>query len=164
MAAVDHFLKIDGIPGESQDSKHKGEIDIETWEFSEANSGSFALGGGGGAGKVKMDDFTFSKKVDKAGPKLFQACASGEHIKGAVLTSRKAGKDQQEYLKITFADSLISNYKIIASTEDGEIVPKEVFKLNFSSMKIEYKEQKSDGTLAGQVVGGWDVQKNTAKA
>ena len=70
MAAVDYFLKIDSIPGESADDKHKNEIQCESWSFGATQSGSFAAGGGGGAGKVQMQDFHFVKKVDKAGPKL----------------------------------------------------------------------------------------------
>ena len=92
MAAVDYFLKIDGIPGESTDSKHKNEIDIESWSWGEANSGSHAYGGGGGAGKVSVQDFNFTMHVNKASPKLFLACATGQHIKEALLTCRKAGK------------------------------------------------------------------------
>ena len=70
MAAVDYFLKIDGIPGESTDSKHKNEIDIESWAWGQTNSGSHAYGGGGGAGKVAMQDFNFTMKVNKASPEL----------------------------------------------------------------------------------------------
>ena len=71
MAAVDYFLKIDGIQGESQDDKHKNEIHLDSWSFGESNAGTFSVGGGGGAGKVQMQDFHFVKRVDKAGPKLF---------------------------------------------------------------------------------------------
>ena len=58
-----------------------------------------------------MQDFHFMMKVNKASPKLMLACASGEHIKKAVLTCRKAGKDQQEFLKITLTDVLVSSYQ-----------------------------------------------------
>ena len=33
-AAVDTFLKIDGIDGESTDDKHKGEIEVFAWSWS----------------------------------------------------------------------------------------------------------------------------------
>lgn len=162
MAAVDYFLKLDGIPGESADSKHKGELDIDSWSFSQSNTGTFAMGGGGGAGKVKMQDFTFTKKVDKAGPKLFQACATGEPIPNVVLTCRKAGKDQQEYLKITFGDVLISSYQITSPNEEGHIVPMETFALNFAKIEFDYKAQKSDGTLEGSVKGKYNLKTMTA--
>ena len=90
MAQVDYFLKLDGIPGESVDSKHKDEIDIMSFSFGETQTGT-ALGGGGGAGKVQMQDFHFTMRTSKASPKLFLACASGEHIKDGILVGRRAG-------------------------------------------------------------------------
>ena len=112
MASVDYFLKIDGIQGESLDAKHKDEIrDLVLQLRGQTQSGSFAFGGGGGAGKVQMQDFHFMMDVNKASPKLFLACANGEHIKDAILTARKAGKDQQDYLKITFGDLLVSSFQ-----------------------------------------------------
>jgi type VI secretion system secreted protein Hcp len=111
MAAVDYFLKIDGIQGESQDKTHKNEIEIESFSWGENNSGTAAKGGGMGAGRVAMQDFHFVMGVNKASPKLMLACATGEHIKNAILVCRKAGKEQQEYLKITFSDLLISSFQ-----------------------------------------------------
>ena len=111
MAAVDYFIKFDGIKGESTDAKHKDEIDIESWSWGETQSGAAAHGGGGGAGKVAMQDFHFVMKLNKASAALMKACATGQHIKGAVLTARKAGKDQQEYLTIKLTDVLVSSYQ-----------------------------------------------------
>lgn len=91
MSTTDFFLKIDGIDGESADGKHKGEIDLLSWSWGETQSGAHAAGGGGGAGKVSMQDFHFTMTVNKATPKLIQACAGGDHIKSAILTCRKAG-------------------------------------------------------------------------
>ena len=108
MSTTDFFLKIDGIDGESADGKHKGEIDLLSWSWGETQSGAHAAGGGGGAGKVSMQDFHFTMTVNKATPKLIQACAGGDHIKSAILTCRKAGGQQEEYLKYTFSDLLIS--------------------------------------------------------
>jgi type VI secretion system secreted protein Hcp len=157
MAAVDYFLKIEGIQGESQDAKHKDEIHLESWSFGEMNAGTFAVGGGGGAGKVQMQDFHFVKRVDKAGPKLFLACAQGEHIKSALLTCRKAGKDQQEYLKITLKDILVSKYSTSGSGS-SDVVPLEEIALNFAAIKVEYREQKADGTLGGSTVAEFNLK------
>jgi type VI secretion system secreted protein Hcp len=158
MAAVDYFLKIDGIEGESQDSKHKSEIEIQSFSFGATQTGSFAAGGGGGAGKVHMQDFHFTVPVNKASPKLMLACASGQHIKKAVLTVRKAGKEQQEYLKYTFSDILVSSYQ--TGGGGGDVMPVDQISLNFAKIEQEYKEQKADGTLAGSVKAGWDQKQN----
>jgi len=161
MAAVDYFLKIDGIEGESADHKHKGEIDIDSWSWGEHQSGTHGAGGGGGAGKVSMGDFHFVMRVNKASPKLMLACADGEHIKKAVLTCRKAGKEQQEFLKITMSDLLVSSFQTGGSGH-SDVVPQEQISLNYSKIEFEYKEQKADGTLGGAVKAGWDVKANKA--
>ncbi|MEO0249748.1 MAG: type VI secretion system tube protein Hcp [candidate division WOR-3 bacterium] len=157
--AVDYFLKIDGIEGESADSKHKGEIDIFSWSWGATQPGTFAMGGGGGAGKVSVQDFRFTKVIDKSSPKLFEACATGEHIKTAVLTCRKAGKEQQEFLKIRLSDVLISSYQT-SGTEASETLPMEDIALNFAKIEYEYREQKADGTLSGPIKGGYDLKLN----
>jgi type VI secretion system secreted protein Hcp len=159
MSAVDYFLKIDGIEGESQDSKHKNEIDIESWSWGATNIGDAAYRGGQGAGKVTMQDFHFTMKVCKATPKLMLACASGQHIKSAQLTVRKAGKEQQEYLKIKLDDFIVSSYQAGGSHGEG-IVPIDQISLNFSKIEYEYKEQKADGTLGGTVKANWSVKEN----
>jgi type VI secretion system secreted protein Hcp len=159
MAAVDYFLKLKGIDGESADGKHKGEIDVESWSWGESQSGTHVTGGGGGAGKVQMQDFHFVMRMNKATPKLMLACASGEHIPEALLTCRKAGKEQQEFLKIKFTDLLVSSYQT-GGSNGSDVVPMDQISLNYSKIEFEYKEQKADGSLGGTEKAGWDVKKN----
>ena len=161
MAQVDYFLKIAGVDGESTDGKHKGDIDLESWSFGATQTGAGHSGGGHGAGKVAMQDFHFVMKVNKASPKLFQACATGEHFKDAVLTARKAGKEQQEYLKIKFTDVLVSSYQQ-GGSGGSSIIPMDQVSINFAKIEIEYKEQKADGSLGGAVKGGYDLKENKA--
>jgi type VI secretion system secreted protein Hcp len=156
--AVDYFLKIDGVPGESTDDKHKGEIDVESWSWGETQSGTSAAGGGGGAGKVSMQDFHFVMRLNKASPKLMLACATGEHLKSATLVCRKAGGDQQEYMKIVMSDLLVSSYQTGGSS--GDVVPIDQISLNFSKIEYEYKPQKADGSLDSPVKTGYDLKLN----
>ena len=158
MAVVDYFLKIDGIEGESQDDKHKNEIDVESWSWGETNAGDSAGRSGMGAGKVAMQDFHFVMRVNKASPKLLEACATGKHIKEATLTCRKAGGAQEEYVKIKFSDFLVSSFQTGGS--NGQVQPMDQISLNFSKIEYEYKEQKSDGSLGGAVKAGYDLKAN----
>jgi type VI secretion system secreted protein Hcp len=157
--ASDYLLKIDGIKGESTDSKHKDEIEIESFSWGATQSGSFQSGGGGGAGKVAFQDFHFTTRVNVASPNLMVACASGQHIKLATLTVRKAGKDQQEYYIIKLSDNLVSSYQS-GGSEGSNALPVDQFSLNFAKIEFEYKSQKPDGTLGPGVKGGWDLKKN----
>jgi type VI secretion system secreted protein Hcp len=159
MAAVDYFLKIAGVEGESGDHAHKGEIQVESWSFGAQQSGTMAYGGGGGAGKVTMNDFHYVMKVCKASPKLFLACATGEHFKEATLTARKAGKQQQEFLKWKFTDLIVSSYQTGGSGA-GDVIPMDQISMNFAKVEVEYKEQKPDGSLGGAVKAGYDQKQN----
>lgn len=159
MAVQDFFLKIDGVPGESKDSKHKDEIHLESWSWGESNAGSVSNSGGGGSGKVSMQDLNFTAYVSKASPVLFLRCATGEHIKEATLVARKAGKDQQEYYKIKLSDIIVSSYNI-GGSGGSDLVPVDQVSLNFSKIEIEYKEQKQDGSLGAAAKAGWDLKQN----
>jgi len=158
MAAVDYFLKLDGIAGESTDSKHKEEIDLLSWSWGETNAGASSHGGGGGAGKVQMQDFHFTMEVNKASPKLLLACATGEHIAKATLTCRKAGGKQQEYLIIKFDHLLVSSFQTGGSS--GDVIPVDQISLNFSKIAYEYKAQDEKGNLGGVTKAGYDLKKN----
>jgi type VI secretion system secreted protein Hcp len=157
--AVDYFLKIAGIEGESADAKHANEIQLESWSFSEQNSGHHLQGGGGGAGKVSMSDFNFVMKANKSSTKLFLACATGQHIDNAILTCRKAGGDQQEFLKWTFTDLLVSSYQT-GGSGGSDSIPIESISFNFSKIEVAYCPQKKDGTLDAAQKAGYDLKKS----
>ena len=157
--ASDFFLKLEGIDGESTDDKHKGELDIESFSWGVTQLGTGGYGGGGGAGKASFQDMHFTTKVGKGSPKLFLACATGEHIKKATLTVRKAGKEQQEYYKVTLSDCLVSSYQS-GDAAGGTAVPTDQFALNFAKIEFEYKPQKADGSLDAAVKTGYDLGTN----
>src|ERR1700735_3054699 len=108
--AFDAFLKVDGIEGESADSKHSKEIQLLSFSFGADQRASSNIGGCAGAGKVAIHDLTIVKQVDKSSPKLFLACCTGQHINSAVLTVRKAGGEQQDYLVVKLSNVLVSSY------------------------------------------------------
>ena len=159
MAHVDYFLAVDGIEGESTDEKHKNQIELESFSFSEAQSGTFASGGGGGAGKVSMQDFHFTMKVSKASAKLALACASGQHIKKAVLFARKAGGTQQDFYIVTMTDLLVSSYQI-SGTGLGDLVPVDQVALNFAKIEWKYQLQDEKGNVGNPVITGYDLKQN----
>ena len=159
MAAVDYFLKIDGVQGESADSEHQGEIDVLSWSWGETQSGSMAYGGGGGSGKVSMQDFHFVMHVCKASPKLLEACASGQHFGSATLVARKAGVGQKKYLQIKFTDTLVSSFQT-GGSGSGDVVPVDQISLNYSKIEYEYQAQEKGGSTGGAVRAGWDLKTN----
>jgi len=162
MAAVDYFLKIDGVEGESQSEGHVGEIEVESFSWGESNTGAAAHGGGGGAGKVSMQDFHFTMRSGKSSPKLFLACASGQHLKEATLTARKAGGDRpQEFLKYRLTDVLVSSYQI-AGDPPSEDRPGDQISIDFAKIELEYRPQAPDGSLGDPVKFSFDSKQNKA--
>jgi len=155
---ADMFLKIDGIEGESLDHKHKNEIQLLSFSFGATQAGTAGIGGGSGSGKVQLHDFQITKHFDKSSVKLFEACATGKHTAKAVLVCRKAGGDQQEYLKYTFSEVLVSS--ISQSGSGSDVLPTESVSLNFSKIEIEYKPQDEKGGLGGVIKAGWDASAN----
>jgi type VI secretion system secreted protein Hcp len=154
MALVDYFLKLDGIAGESRDAQHKGEIDLESFAWGEVREPG---GGGGGTGKVQIEDLHVAMKLSKASPLLMLACASGQHIKSAVLTARRAVKTQVEFLVIKLSDVLVSSYQTSGSVSNE---PTDQVAFNFAKIEVDYRPQNPDGTPGPPVVGGWDVKAN----
>jgi type VI secretion system secreted protein Hcp len=143
--AMSMFARIGAIKGESRDAKHKDEIDVLSWSWGVSQSGTAGHGGGGGAGKASFDDFNFTHHVDKASPLLMKACATGEHVKDATITVRKAGQGQQEYLVIKMTEVLVTRVSTSASAEGDDTVEGVV--LTFAKVDLEYKPQRPDGSL-----------------
>ena len=145
-AAVDYFLKIDGIKGESADKDHKDEIQIESWSWGATQT---STQGSARAGKACAQEIHFTKMVDKSSPLLAQGVMSGGVIPNAILIGRKSGGDRPvEYLQYEMKNVLISSYSIAGSSSS---LPMDSFSLNFANVTFEYKTQKADGSVGDTI-------------
>jgi type VI secretion system secreted protein Hcp len=158
--AVDMFLKIDGIPGESSDRVHKGEIEVDSFSFGMTNAGAHGAGGGGGAGKVSFQDLHFTSRVNKASPLLAKSCATGEHIKTATLSVRRSGEQQVDFLKYELADVLVSDFADGFDPKGDADLPEDAFSLAFAKIAFSYATQNADGQPGDWVTFGWDLKQN----
>lgn len=158
--AVDMFIKIGDVKGEARDKAHKEEVDVLAWSWGMSQSGSMHQGSGGGAGKVSVQDLSFTKYVDKASTVLMQKCCEGKHFPEATLVVRKAGGDAQvEYLKIKMTDVLVTN--VSTGGSGGEDRLTENVTLNFAKFELEYQEQDEKGAKKGGAVkAGWNMKEN----
>lgn len=159
MSAFDAFLEIDGIKGETEDKALPGHVELLSYSFGASQTGSFSYGGGGGAGKVQMQDFHFTKRCDKASPELYLHCANGKHIPKAELKVRKAGGEQHIYFKVTFEDILVSS-QTVSGQGSGDPIPTESISFNFSKMTMHYATQDAKGKVSAFVSKYWDAKKN----
>lgn len=160
--AVDMFLKIDGIDGESSDHAHEGEIDLLAWSWGISQSGTMHIAKGGGAGKANISDIMVTKYTDSATANLMLACCNGKQFATAVLVCRKAGGDEQvEYFKIEMEDVIITSVSVGGS--GGEDRQTETVSLNFALFNVTYTPQDNDGTALPEIGPvGWNIQKSEA--
>lgn len=162
--AVDLFLKIDGMQGESRKKNHQNEIDIVSFDFGAVQHGSFHTGGaGGGSGKAEISDVRIQKEVDKSSPMLFKACASGKHIPTVIIYSQKAGDGSNPltYYQIKMEDVIVSDvHNSGASSGDGIM---ESVTFNCAKVTFDYQAQNAQGGKDGGIVTAYyDIRQNEA--
>ena len=160
MALVDMFLKLDGVDGESPDPQHKGEIQIEGFRLNAVSPRDAFTNQAAGA--VRMSHMTIRAKVDKSTPKLFTKIAKNEKIPSAVLTCRKAGKEQFEYFKVTLSEVLV--VKVQAGDLEaggGDVVPRCEFDLAYGKLEMSAKEQTTQGPTSGPVMFMFNLMSNS---
>jgi type VI secretion system secreted protein Hcp len=156
--ATQIFAKIGDIKGESLDAKHKDEIEVLSFSWGVANTGNIKAGGaGGGAGKATFQDLSIVHNIDKASPRLLEACATGSHLKEATITHRKAGKGQQEYLIVKMSDVIITG---VVHGGSVDAAGAETVSLAFAKVDFEYKPQKADGSLDAGIHFKFDLKAN----
>jgi len=161
--AFDAFLKFDGIPGESSDDKHKDWIEISSFAHSmeQPASASASTSGGATAERVNHGTFDIVKAIDKASPKLYDACCTGKHISTVTLELCRAGSDKQKYLEIKLEQVLVSKIIPSGSSTSPSGFPVETVSLSYGKIKWTYTVQKrADGQGGGNVVAGWDLTSN----
>jgi type VI secretion system secreted protein Hcp len=156
--AVDMFIKIGDIKGESIDGSHKDEVNVLAWSWGLSQSGSTHISTGSGAGKVNVQDLSITKWVDSSSTALIVAACKGTHIKEAKLTVRKAGDKPLEYIKITLTDVLVSSVQTGGSGGEDRLTENVV--LNFGKFKIEYTGQTKEGGGAATSTAAWDIPAN----
>jgi type VI secretion system secreted protein Hcp len=157
MADVDIFLKLDGVDGESADPDHKNEIQLDGFSVNcTAPRDSFT---GQATGVRRWSHLSMRAKVDKSTPLLYQKLTSNATIPSAILTCRKAGKQQFTYFKITLSDVLVAKVEAGDLQAGDSAIPKCDFDLSFKKIEISAQSQTTLGTMGGQVVMQDDLSK-----
>lgn len=163
--AFDAFMKIDGIPGESSDDKHKDWIEIDSFAHSmkQPASATASSAGGASAERVNHDTFDIRHLLDRASPKLYEACCTGKHIKEITIELCRAGGDKMKYLEIKMEQVLVSS--INPSGSVTKKFPTEDVNFSYGKIKWTYTQQRrADGGGGGNIAAGWDLTSNRAVA
>lgn len=161
--AFDVFMKIDGIPGESTDDKHKDWVEVVSFSHGMEQPASATASSAGGATAERVNHGTFNVMhlLDKASPKLAEACCTGRHMKEVVIEACRAGGDKQKYLEIRLEQVVVAKVELKGSASSEQGFPTEELRLNYGKIKWTYTQQKrADGQGGGQVSAGWDLTAN----
>lgn len=159
----DTFLKIDGVDGESTDEKHSGWIEILSFDHGMNQPASAVASSAGGAtsGRVDVGDFSVSKYVDKATPKLAEACCTGKHFGKVTVEVCRAGGDKVKYMEYKLSNAIVSSISQGGTGRGGDEVPVEQVSFNFGKIEWTYTQQKRpDGSGGGNVSAGWNLETN----
>jgi type VI secretion system secreted protein Hcp len=157
--ALNIFLKLAGIKGESTDVQHREEIEVASFSWGLSRQRATSTGGGAGASKADFQDLHVVTNVSQASPQLVLASAAGRHIETAILTCRKvSGGTQQDFLKYNLSDVLVASYHTNGQAEDG--VPVDEVSFTYAQIKVEYRPQRADGSLGAPITAGWNVKTN----
>jgi type VI secretion system secreted protein Hcp len=157
--AVDYFLKIDGISGDSQDRNFKDQIVLLSWSWGGEQKSAVHTGStGSGAGKVEIHPLTVTKHYDKSSVSMFKSLTTGTHSANALLSAVKAGANGKPYLKIDLKSVFVSSYVVTAVDE----FPVESITFTFSQVTVEYFSQDEKGTVTSTGKSGWNIVTNQA--
>ncbi len=155
--AVDYFLKLDGVDGESEDTNFKNQIQVLSFSWGASQVTSVSGSGGSGAGKADLSDFSIMKNYDKASPLLFKSILEGTHIATGTLSAVKSGAKGKPYLKIDFQEIFITSQQISASSE----IPTESISFSYNQIKVDYQAQDEKGNLQSTGAVTWNTKTNT---
>ena len=158
--AVNAYLYVDGVDGPS--TSKTGFIDVLSFSWGVSQTAVYGAGASGKEAKAGRADFTnlsIMKVLDKTTPLLADHCASGNILpKVYILYDKPVGDKQADYFRIYCKDALITSVQLSGSNEN----PSESVSFAFQGVEIGYKAENDDGTLAGAVVKGYDLEKLTA--
>jgi type VI secretion system secreted protein Hcp len=161
--AFDAFMKVDRVPGESTDDKHKDWIEIlsYSWGVSQPASGSRSTAGGASAQRCDHQNFSMVHAIDKASPKLFYFCCCGDHIKSVKVELCRATGDKQRYMEYVLSDVIISSVRPSGASHGGETLPLEEVSFNYGKIDVCYTEtDHQTGKPKGDVKAHWDLTTN----
>jgi type VI secretion system secreted protein Hcp len=165
--AIDAYLKIDGIPGESLDAEFKDWIELEDFNVGASQSASAVAISlrGAASGRASLSDFHIRKLVDRATPKLHEACCSGKHFAKMVICVNRAGDERVKYLEITLEDVIVSSVNLDGNGATTDGFPTQSITLNYARITMIYTQQsRANGQGGGRVLGGWDAATNKVYA
>ncbi|MDX2147306.1 MAG: type VI secretion system tube protein Hcp [Planctomycetota bacterium] len=157
----DCFIKIDTLPGECTDSKHKDWIEVMSFSVGVRQAGEATSAIGGlSTGRANFNNLSFTKLNDKSTPGLHKACAEGRHIKSTIMELCQAAGDKHCFMRYTLSDVLVSSVVPTGNTKAQEAKPLEEVSLNYTKINWEYTPIDQAGKPQAATKAEWDLKEN----
>lgn len=171
--ALDAFIQIEGIEGESTDDKHKNWIEVDAYYLGckQASSGKVSTGGSMTASRAELKPFIFTHVIDKATPKLQEACAKGSNLKKVTFdVCRATPGGETVFFEVTMVNATVTRSELSGSATNtsvgdsilpsGTDLPTEEVELLPMKITWKYTETKKDGSKGGSIEANWDQSLN----
>lgn len=159
--ALDAYMQIEGIKGESTDSGHKDWIEVSNvaWSVFQPRADAISTAGGLTTGRAELSNLCFKKLADLSSPVLQQHCAMGKTIPRAKFEFMRADGEGKPicYYTVEIENVMIAGMNPCSG--DAGIITEQVF-LAYSKMKWKYTKQGIRGGTEGNASGGWDCASN----
>lgn len=158
--AIDVYVNLKDIKGESTDKEHEGWLEAINWSFGmeQPASATASNAGGGTAERVQYDTFNFTQLINLASPKIYEFCSQGKHIPEVVIQMyRASGEKRVKYMEVKLKTVVISS---VRAGHNDVGFPTEAVSMSFGAISWTYEQQKRDGTNAGKSTGSWSLVQN----
>jgi len=150
VSAFDGFVLLQGIPGESTDTRHRDWIDITSFSQSVVKS----------SGAPQFSEFSFAKNQDKSSPQLFLRAANGMPVPRATLELTQTSVDQKRFYQVVLSNCVVRAARV-SGASNGSDKPMEQVGLSYNWISWTYSQIRPDGTSAGDTATFWDVVRGT---
>ena len=162
--AVDMYIQIEGIKGDSTDDKHAGWIEVQSFSHTieQATGGSASAQGTHSGGRADHNDFSFTKRLDSSTPVLAKYVCTAKPIPKIEFQLCRAMGEKTCFMKYNFEDSIISKVAPAGRSDGADLIPLEEIELRYGAIRWEYTptEAKGGGKTGAAIKAGWSTLSN----
>lgn len=124
-AAIEMFLRLEGVPGDSQDAQYAGWSVVKSFAFGHAVTS--------GAGAAGFKPAQFIKELGRTAPVLAGFAATGARIKTATLDYRNSSATFA-FFRVILHDVSVRSYEVSGGTNNNL----ETFELGYARVELYY--------------------------
>lgn len=152
-AALPSYIKFDGVEGESQKDKHRGETDLISWDLHVRHVARGVEACASVRGCTLFDDIHIVNSLETSTPTLFGKLVSGDLIPTALISVTRNGESPAVFFTMLFTDVQLTDMDINSGGTLGLVSTA----FSFSTITMTYREQKADGSFKTPITAFYDL-------